>query len=437
MAQPTIFQRVLNVFNPTFNQPFTPVQNNSHKIHIAPVQLARLRQDIQQWREAVSEAELAYYPFRVKMQRMFIDTILSGHTLACMSKRKDLTLLREFTFKNGEVENEDLEKLFNTKWFSTFLEYVLDARFYGYSLVYLGDVIDSQFKQIELFKRWNVSPDRQNATSLVYSLSGVQFLEDEQYKDWYVWIPTNTDNGSSKCGYGLLYTVAQYEILARNLIGNNADAAELYGMPSRIGTTTKTEGVERDTFESALREMGSTGYILKDVMDEVELLESKGNGQGFKIYADLEKRLENKISKIILGHADALDSTPGRLGGTDGEVSASALALIDKQTVDGTFVEDIVNDVLIPKMLLHGFKIDTSYKFCFKNNQEVVENRINEDKANKVTADIAYTMAQAGLEMDAEYFEERTGIKTAKKEVAPKETFTTSVKNKLEKIYGK
>lgn len=443
MAEQNFFNRVLNIFNPTYSQPFTPVQNTSHRIHIAPVQLARIRQDIQLWREAIQEAELAYYPFRVKMQRMFVDSILSGHTLACMQKRKDLTLLREWSFKNeANEENEELKKEFDTKWFTLFIEYALDAKFYGYSLIYLGDLIDNRFPNLELFRRWNVSPDRLNATSLVYSLSGVEFLNDEQYKDWYVWVDTVSEIGVSKCGYGLLYSVAQYEILARNILGNNADAAELYGMPTRVGTTSKTEGIERDTFEAALREMGSTGYILKDAMDEVELVESSTAGQGFKIYGELEKRLESKISKIILGHADALDSTPGKLGGADGEVSASALALIDKQTVDGTFIENVVNDILIPKLVKHGFKIDAGFKFCFLNNQEIVEKRINEDKANKETANIAYVMAQAGLEMDANYFSERTGIPTVKKEVAhvtvtPPQKFSNAIKNKLEKLYGK
>ena len=42
-----------------------------------PAQLARLRHDIGMWRVAVAEAEQGYYPHRVKMQTMFIDTVLN------------------------------------------------------------------------------------------------------------------------------------------------------------------------------------------------------------------------------------------------------------------------------------------------------------------------------------------------------------------------
>jgi phage gp29-like protein len=248
-------------------------------------------------------------------------------------------------------------------------------------------------------------------------------------------VSTPSNVGISKVGYGILYDVAQYEILARNLLGNNADAAELYGMPMRVGKTQKTTEDERQNFFSALLSMGATGAILLDAMDEIELVESKGMGQGYKIYPDLEKRLEQKISKIILGHADALDSTSGKLGASQGEESPTAQALEDKQSSDGRFLERVVNDNLIPKLIELGFVIDTDYKFCFGNNAELIEERKREDANNKVTADIALTMTQAGLQMDATYFQERTGIPTMA--AAPKvvEPLSEQVKNKLKALY--
>lgn len=444
MAEQTLFNRVKNYVFPT---PENPIANQTGwkdeknvdknlRNYISPVQLQRLRHDVQMWRDAIIEAEQAYYPHRVRMQRMFIDTILSGHTFACIKRRKQLTLLREWSFKNEkEEENEKMKKLLNQKWFTTFLEYALEARFYGYTLVTLGDLVADNFPQIALIKRFNISPDRLNVTSYVYSLSGAQFLEDP-YKDWHVWVPTVSDTGVSNVGYGSLYNVALYEIICRNLLGFNTDAAELYGMPARIGTTQKTEEHERKNFEAALAKMGSAGYILKDMLDEVELLETKGNGQGFKIYADLEKRCEAKISKMLLGHADALDSTPGKLGTGNGEDSPAGQALRDTQTEDGAFLEDVVNATLLPKLKKLGMSVDLTYKFCFSNNQEKVEARVKEDTNNKATADIAYVMTQAGLKMDAKYFTERTGI-PATEETAPVETFSNRVKNKLQLLYNR
>jgi hypothetical protein len=424
--------------------PKTKEEKRNIKDYVAKVQLQRLRHDVSMWRDAVNEAENAYYPHRVRMQRMFLDTIMSGHTLACANRRKDLSMLREYSFKNkaGE-ENEAMKELLDTVWFNKCVEYILDARLYGYSLIEFGDMVDSGFPDISIVRRANVSPDRLNVAAFIYSVTGEKFLESP-YAEWCLYVSTSSDTGISNCGYGLLYYVAIYEIISRNILGFNTDAAELFGMPTRIGSTNKPDGEERDTFEQALRDMGSAGYILKDEADEVQLLEGKGNGQGYKIYPDLEKRLEAKISKLILGHSDALDSTPGKLGGAQGgEESPASAAMRDKQTADAKFIEAAVNGQLLPKLAALGIKIDLAYKFCYSNNAELEEKRRTEDANNKATAEVAEVMKKAGLKMDPKYFEERTGIKTEEFEEAEVEVeekhnkmFSKELKNKLEALYG-
>lgn len=407
--------------------------------YITPVQLQRIRHDVQMWRDAIKESEAAWYPHRVRMQRMYNDTILNGHVYACIKRRKDLSLLRDWDFQTEDgIVNEAVTKVFDQKWFAKFLEYALEAKFFGYSLIALGDLENDKFKDLTIIRRFNISPDRLNVTSYVYALSGAQFLE-EPYANWHVWVDTPTDVGIAKVGYGLLYNVAIYEIICRNVMGFNTDAAELYGMPIRKGKTTKTNEDERNAFESALANMGSAGYILTDMMDEVELVETKGTGQGFKIYESLEQRCEKKISKIILGHADALDSIAGKLGNS-GEDSPAEQALEDTAAVDAAFLEDVVNDTLIPKLRNLGISIPEGLVFKFSNNHELVETRMKEDANNKLTADIAYQMKQAGLEMDAAYFEERTGIPT-QKVIAPvlpaPSKLNARIKNSLNKFYAK
>src|SRR6185503_4213474 len=64
--------------------------------YISPVQFSRMRHDFQSWRETCNEAEQAWYPYRVKMQKMFLDTVLNEHVKACIRKRKRLTTQRKF-----------------------------------------------------------------------------------------------------------------------------------------------------------------------------------------------------------------------------------------------------------------------------------------------------------------------------------------------------
>lgn len=446
----SIIQTVKNYLFPTPDNPLTGkvgdwrnIKNPERNLrsYITPVQLQRIRTDVQVWREAVAEAEQAWYPHRVRMQRMYLDTVLNGHVSACMSRRKNLTLLKDFKLCNeaGE-ENEQYTKLLKKSWFSTYCNYVLDAQFFGYSLISLGDLVSDAFPNLTTIRRFNISPDRENVTSYVYSLSGAQFKEDP-YRLWNVWQPTPTDVGVSLCGYGLLYKVAMYEIICRNTLGFNTDAAELYGMPIRKGRTQKTTEDERALFENALAKMGSAGYILLDTMDDLELIESGAGGNGYKIYESLETRCEKKISKILLGHADALDSTSGKLGATQGEDSPVAQALTDIQSIDVRFLENNINTELLPRLREMGIAIPEDLIFMVKNDEEREAMRRREDESNKVTAEIAQTMKNAGLQMGAEYFEERTGIPTQAVPTAAPPTapavggITNSIKNRLNEIY--
>ena len=393
--------------------------------YISPVQLTRLRQDISSWRDAMSEMEKAWYPFRVKAQRIYIDTILNGHVFSLMERRKDLTMLRSFKIcDDKKVKSDDLTQMIGSQlWFSDFISYAMDALFFGYSLISLGDIVDDAIQSPGLVPRWFVSPDRYQVGSYIYATSGKDFRSGPE-ADWHIYVKTKSDHGVSPCGYGLFYQIALYEIYLRNTLGFNADFVELYAMPYRVGKTTKTTESERAELETAVRNMGSAGYAIIDPMDEIAFLESKIAGTGYKSYDNLEARCEKTVSKLILGHADAVDSTPGKLGsgqgakdGSNTDGSPVAMALADKQTRDARFIEPIINTQLFPRLKklqsetgLKGLIIPDGYHFEYINDSEEEEFRIKEDNSNLITATVAQTMKLAGLQMDPKYFSDRTGI---------------------------
>lgn len=414
--------------------------------YITPVQLQRLRTDVSMWRDAVAEAERAYYPFRVKMQRIFIDTILNGHVFSLMERRKDLTLLRKFCICDQAGKPvEELTKYFEDQsWFYDFLSYALDARFFGYSLISLGDIVQDKIQDVSIIPRWFISPDRHEVGSFIYATSGADFRE-QPYSDWHIYVKTKSDSGVSPCGYGIMYQIALYEIFLRNTLGFNGDFVELFAMPYRVGKTTKTDEAERAELEAAVRNMGSAGYAIVDPMDEIEFLNaSTGSGTGFQAYDNLEMRCEAKVSKIILGHEDAMKASGGKLTADDDE-SPQQLALKDKQIQDGRFLEPIINNELIPRLRNLGVvSIPEGYRFKFLNDGEEEKLRERQDASNKVTAEIAQTMKNAGLKMDPKYFEKRTGIKTIEIEEQPAEPIikgeddlrnNAQVKNRLIDLY--
>lgn len=419
--------------------------------YISPAQLYRIKQDVRLWREAVAEAEFAYYPQRIKQQRLYIDTELNGHVTSCVDRRMGLTMLRDFELCNkSDKEIPDITEMFKADWFDNFVCHSLGAEYYAYSLIALGDIKDEAFPDLDIVKRWNVSPDRHNVTSFVYSTNGKDF-RDPDVADWHVYVKTLNPHGTSPCGYGLFYKIGIYEITLRNVLGFNGDFVERYSMPYIWAKTNKTNEDERGELEMDLRNAGANGYFITDPNDDISFLEAALAGTGWNGYDNLEQRCEKKISKMILGHADAMDSTPGKLGPEQGgEESPISAALSAKQSQDGRKIERIVNNDLIPRMIRLGFKLPSDIKFKYKNDDEAQDQRWNEDKNNNATATVAQVMKNAGMQMDPQYFTERTGIPFTpivppapimpgvdpnKKDPAGKSPIPEKIKNKLAKLY--
>lgn len=415
-----------------------------------PVQFQRLRQDTGTWREGIIEAELSYYPFRVKMQQCFIDTINNEHVFSCWKKRKALTLLKDFVIVNsaGNI-NEKATKLFKDKrWFNYLLHYILDAEAFGYSLIGFGDLIDNGFPNIKVLKRWLVSPDRNQYVSMLRSLSGINFLDpdakDEHGKsfvDYTAWIPTMNDIGTSPCGYGLLYKVAMSEIFIRNNMSYNADFVEMFAMPYRVGTTDTRDEISRANMEGALRSMGSAGYAVVDPGDEIKFIESQLGGTGYKAYDSFNLTHEKLITKVLLGHPDAMGSVAGKKGGDQGgETStvSAALEVIEKE--DNSLALIHLNDIILPKLRNLGFLVGEDEYFAIKNDKELFEGRVREDEANQKTALVVKALKDAGLTVDAEYITNRTGIPVEQIPIVPpifpkSPGFSEAMKNKLNETY--
>jgi hypothetical protein len=100
-------------------------------------------------------------------------------------------------------------------------------------------------------------------------------------------------------------------------------------------------------------------------------------------------------------------------------------------------LENNINTELLPRLREMGIAIPEDLYFEIKNDGEKEEARRREDASNKMTADIALVMKNAGLKMDAAYFEERTGIPTETIEAPTPTNFSAKVQNKLKQFYGK
>ena len=436
--------------SPNFNQ------NNNNPINmaydaknvsrtIAPVQFPRVRIDLREWRDAISEAEMPIFPYRVKMQQIYQDLILDGHIYACWQKRKRLTLSKQAAFfdeNKKPLERKHELDFINSQWWNTLVDYLLDAQGYGYQLISLGDIIGGKFPDLSVVRRQNISPDREVVSPVVYMIDGIHYTDPdfkarkyffdkeneisfnnpecanvvgESYSDWHIWVKTPNQFGMSSCGYGIFYQVALFAILMRNNLKFNADFVELFAQPIRWLKTNKTNESERAAAELALQNMGSNAYIMTDKEDELQLVQNPSTGNAWQIYENLEQRCKKSITSVILGHEDCMSGTPGTLGSQQGnENSPVQAALREIENEQDKWVCAVINDNVLPKLRNLGFKIPHNVTYGYLNNAEEREVEQQENKRKSDFANVVETLTRAGYEVDEKFVEEQTGIPVRK-----------------------
>lgn len=407
---------------------------------IAPVQFPRIRMDLQEWKDAIAEAEMPIFPYRVKMQQVYQDLILDGHVYACWQKRKRLTLAKQPAFfdkNNNPVCGKPEYDFINSQWWQTLTDYLLDAQGYGYQLISLGDVVDFKFPGISVVRRQNISPDREVVSPVIYMIDGIHYADPEykarnyffdkekevcftnpecsdntgeSYYDWHIWVKTPNQFGMSSCGYGIFYQVALFAIYMRNNLKLNADFVEMFAQPIRWLKTDKTNESERTRAEISLQSMGSSPYFITDNEDDLELVQNSATGNAWQSYSSLEDRCKKAITAVILGHEDCMSGTPGKLGSEQGYGSPVQTALREIENEQDKWVSAIINDNVIPKLRNLGFNIPCDVTYGYLNNDEQNEIAEGEYKRKSDFANVVETLTRAGYEVDEKFVEQQTGI---------------------------
>jgi len=343
---------------------------------IAPIQFQRWAADISDWREAIKEMELPFFPFTTKATRIYIDTQEDVFVKALIYRMKELVLQRDPEVYKYQIDpkkpnsgkkkvvSKDLTQSLNAHfWLRDYRELVLDAILWGFRLIELGDfdsTLPNPFPNMTFTRPENIRIDLWKGallTSVPYYIDGIQVENDEIIKMFNHFIPTKSNRGVSKVGYGMLYNISEYAIHLKHLKGWRMDFIENYGQPTRVGTTNK-QGKARQKFEAFLANPSSNQYILLDrgTQDEVkfETATGSGTGTGWKSHGDAANFLKKELSQLALGHEDAMMTTPGKVGANvtsnkDGfNESTMEQAINQKQNTYSNFEIAKMNEISFP-----------------------------------------------------------------------------------------
>lgn len=374
-----------NIFN--FNKP-QPERANIRKTIDFEQQLQRVRQDATKYNIALTAAESPMYPNRFLLMQMYQQIVLDGQIQSAMLQRKSKILSKPLCIYNPDGEKDEMKTaLFESKWFTDFSNMALDSKFWGFSLVQFGPIINDQYTSVELVPRIYVVPEFSLVRSNTATVTVGKRFDESPYNNWAIGVGDKKD-------LGLFMYLAPYVIWKKNAMAAWAEFAEVFGSPIRVGKTDVRDELTRKNMENMLKNMGVASWAVLDLNDNIEMMQASRT-DAYEVFDKMVERCNSEISKIILGQTGTTDE---KSYSGSANVHADVAKMIEKQ--DKLWMQYVINNQLIPMMIRNGFDLSG----CVAKYDETESLPITEQ------AKIDVEFMKAGLKFEHEYLEHKYNI---------------------------
>ena len=351
------------------------------------------RHDVQAWRQAWQMALDVENPQRGRLYDIYRDAMVDGHLSGCIEQRKGLVLSKSFCLKTADgTQDDDAVAYLDKEWFKLLMGYVLDAAYWGHSLIELGNVVDDgtgrlSFDGVTLIPREHVIPEYGRVVRTEYDpwQQGIDY-RDAMYYDWLI------EAGEVR-NLGLLLKAAPHTIAKKNALAYWDTFAEIFGMPMRIAHTNVRDEKELRKTEKMMEDMGTAFWGLFAEGTDIEIKEST-KGDAFNVYDRRVDRANSELSKLILGQTMTIED------GSSLSQSETHLKVLENLVeADADMLRDVVNNQLLPRMAKRGFAVGG---LTFEWNDSV-------DYTPEQQLAIEQLVV-GNYEVDGSYFEEKYGI---------------------------
>lgn len=353
----------------------------------------RTQKDISKWQMALKAAEDPDYPDRSKLMNLYHDIMLDGHVTAVIEKRILNLLNTPIIFQSKGKENELVTDLIDSSAFENMLRYVIESRFFGYSLMWVDITQPGKQKPfVKLIDRRHVEPSRH---IYKYKESDTLNAGIDYTKPPY---PPYTMTAGREDDLGLLLKVAPYVLYKRGNLGDWATFCEVFGMPTRIYKYPPHDQAAKEELEETAEETGAAAAVVMSDNCKLEFAETKTSQTGDGVHKTFADWCNNEISKIILGNTMTTDAQGGNYKGEVHENSQDDIFEADRR-----FALRTLNTQLYTLLETHGYNPgDASFSYVEEDSTDI-KDRIDIDlKVNKA------------VEVPPEYFYERYNIPTPK-----------------------
>lgn len=388
-----------------YGQPFSAItmadkDSRQNRIKSIAVELALntrmlTKKDVQTWRRAWQMAINHEMPKRLELYNVYTDTEIDGHLSGAISQLNDAVKQRSFKVVDRKTRKEkpEITELLEAEWFKDLMHHALMSRYWGHSLIQLGDVITvdgrKTISHCQLVPREHVVPE----FGLILPEASDEPDKGISYREGKIaqWV---IEAGTSH-GLGLYLKASPHTISKKNMLAFWDQFGELFGHPIRIAKTSNPDPKERSRVENMLTQMGAAAWGLFPEGTEIDIKEAS-RGDAFEVYDKRIVRANSELSKMVLTQTMTMD---------DGSSLSQSQVheKMFKQTVESEAdrFRDLVNNRLIPRLALLGFPINPATDL-FEWDYAL---EYSPDQMNKLEENI-----MRDYEIDPKYFVEKYNI---------------------------
>ncbi|MXV37686.1 DUF935 family protein [Flavobacteriaceae bacterium Ap0902] len=328
---------------------------------IVPKAMSRVRADVMTWKQSLAIAESVESPKMYPYYNLLKDMMLDAHTYSQLQNRKRKTLSSNFLIKNknGEVNDELTSTLQKSKVFNDIIGSILEAEFYGHSLIELS-YDDSDKLITTLIPRQNVIPQK---GQLVYDYNQDKSVDYRNANEYGIWLLEFM--GSEPLG--LLNKAIPHILFSRFAQSCWSELCEIYGIPPRVMHTNTQDPMALKRAEKMMMDMGAAAWFIIDDTEKFEFATTGMPASG-DVYDGLIKLCRDNISLLISGAIIGQDTKFG----SKGKEQSSQDVLQDLVDADQTMVEQYMNGKVLPALAMIGF-MDADLSFEFEQADDLDE----------------------------------------------------------------
>ena len=326
--------------------------------------LDRTVKDLARWKLAMQSAENVFNPQRKLLYELYEDVVIDEHLTSVMDQRRLSLTNASLVFQKEGEEVEMVQAIVNTLAFERLLEWIVDSKFYGYSLIY-ADFANSNGPAIDLVPRMHVVPERGIVVSQPGNQTGICYLEPP-YTNLYFGVGRPKD-------LGLLLKAAPLTILKKNNVSDWAAFNEVFGQPLRKATYSPGDPTQKAQLEQALANMGSMNYV---VVPEGSNLEIVGTNQSTAsdTYNKLTNHFDQAISKLIVGQTMTTESGSSLSQSEVHERVSNKIGQADRR-----YVLKVLESVVKPMLIAQGIPADGNFQFIEEEEDVSKKDRLSGD----------------------------------------------------------